>query len=52
MSGDKTRSKLTDAELKALGVEIPEEETDASLFDWIDKMIQDTFKDAQEARGE
>ncbi len=37
------RCTLTDEELEALDIRIPEGETDASFFGWMDKMIQETF---------
>lgn len=39
------RSKRTDEELEALGIEIPESETDAGFFNWLEDMIQEEFKD-------
>lgn len=46
---DDTRCKLTDAELEARGIEIPKDETDASFFEWIDNMIEETFRDVKKA---
>lgn len=50
MGENVTRSTLTDAELEALGVEIPKDETDASFFNWLDNMIEDAFKDDKESK--
>lgn len=47
--GDVERSKLTDEELEKLGVEIPESETDGSFFKWVDNMIEEVFKEDENA---
>ena len=40
-----SNDELSDAELEELGIEISEEETDASFFDEIDKMIAEIFEE-------
>lgn len=46
---DEKRCKLTDAELEAQGIEIPADETDASFFEWMNDMIEETFQDVKKA---
>lgn len=45
--GDVERCKLTDEELEALGIEIPEGETDASFFNRMNKMIEEIFNEEE-----
>lgn len=40
-------SPLTDEELAARGIEIPETETEEGFFQWINDMIEDEFKDVK-----
>ncbi len=47
---DDSRCKLSDAELEALKIEIPSNETDGSFFHWMDNMIQKEFQDVKEHR--
>lgn len=41
----KEEHRLTDEELAAQGIEIPETETEAGFFKWLDDMINDVFSD-------
>ena len=38
-----TKKELTDEELEAMGIEIPESETDGGFFDEINGMIKEIF---------
>lgn len=40
-----SEEEMSDAELEALGIEIPAEETDGSFFDRIDRMIEEVFNE-------
>lgn len=50
MVEEEKRQQLTDEELEALGIEIPETETDASFFQWVDDMIEEVFRDVAPPR--